>query len=243
MYVTLRADQDGDIMPTLIVRQQPLTSKFFKGSIAHTNFLELPRWVISDKMIMHEYNIGTTNSTRCNFLQAYGQLYGQRTDPQSSLRQQILDGNWKLDRPDVVRSGSRPFILTSNADVQSKSSGAVSSIGQWAALLGDWYINMHLKHNGTVTMPGIVEPICVGDNAEMSGFVFHIESVTHVYECSEQGMKSFSTSLGLSNGVLTNGEYGVTRNHLHDETLMPGWSDEERYINDILIVSSNKGQS
>jgi hypothetical protein len=250
MYVTLRADQYHNIVPTLVVRQQPLTSYLFTDTIANTPFLSVPRWVIDDRMVMGEYNIGTTDATRCNFLQVYGELYGQRTDPQASQQQQIVDGNFILNRADVIRSGSRNFILSSNADVQSQAGDAVTSIHQWAKLLGDWYMNMHLKLNGTITMPGVWEPICVGDNLEHLGIVFQIEGVSHSYNCSDQGIKTFTTTVSLSNGVLANGKYAYTRSHnthshergnLHNQAA-PGFSDEETYVSDKIIVSSLDGQ-
>lgn len=244
MFITMRLDQFDNIVPTLVVRQQPFTSANFTGAINATQFLELPRWVLDDRMVMGQYNIGTSNATRCNFLQVYGQMYGQRTDAQGSQRQQIVDGNFKLNRADVVRSGSRNFILTSNADVQTQGGQSVSSISAWANLLADWYMNMHLKLNGSITMPGIADPIAVGDNLEYQGIVFHIEAVQHSYNCSERGEKTFTTTLSLSNGVLTNGAYAYTRNikrsGLSNQS-PPGYSDEERYISDKIIVSNVDG--
>jgi hypothetical protein len=249
MYVTLRVDQYNNIVPTLIVRQQPYTSKRankFGGNISYTNFLDLPRWVIDPTMQIGQFNIGTSNAFRCNFLQVYGQLMGQRGDQQSSVYQQILDGNFVINKPDIVRSGTTVHILNSNADVEVADGRSNTSIHAWAQLLGDWQMNMHLKLSGTITVAGISAPICIGDNLEYDGIVFQIESIQHSYTCSERGEKSFSTVLALSNGVLTNGDFyykAPKRRANINDTNLPGFTDEEVYVNSTPIISNTSGNN
>jgi hypothetical protein len=252
MYSTLRVNENGQVVPTLVVRQVPMTSINYTGKSIATNFLEIPRWVLDETMALGSYNIGTSSNLRFNFVQVYGSFLGNRTDPQTSMRDQINAGNVAIDSLDAIRHGTRNLIMTSNNDVESPpGSGIVTNISAWKDLISDWYINGHLKLTGTVTMAGIVAPICVGDNLQYDGKVFHIESVSHTYvqEDEPQAYKSFVTSLGLSNGVLLSGDYYFTqdpRRSMQTSPNLPGYSDEEVYINNSYILNStnaNKNQT
>jgi len=241
MYVTLRQDENGNIFPYYVARQQPFTSKRYKGTVGTTPFLTVPRWKIDPTRQFAAYNLGTTNAVRCNFLQVYGQMYN-RPDPQAAMREQIVSGNYAVDTLDAYRSGSRNFILTSNHDVQLSDGTALSSISDWKDLLADWYMNLHLKANGTITVTGITEPICVGDNLEYEGMVYQIEGIQHQYSVDDSGprpVKSFITTLSLSHGVTTTGDYLYTLGDDRQKfgsSYWPAVSDEELYVNNRPIV-------
>ena len=90
-----------------------------------------------------------------------------------------------------------------------------------------------------MSLAGVQEPICVGDNFELAGKLFHIEGVNHDYDAQENGVKGFYTSLDLSQGILSNGAYAFNESENREGLntgLEPGFSDEERYINDKVII-------
>lgn len=249
MYVAMRMNDKNRIVPTLIIRQIPFTSKKFvnankpknvKGhkfnadkDAPYTEFLSLPVWEIDPTMVISSYNIGTSDSTRFNFFQVYGQYLGFGGSPQDEMQRQIAQGNYRIDSLDIARHGTRSFITTTNASFNSGNS-RFENPGKWAELVADWYANSQLKLTGSITCPGIPDPICIGDNLQFDGTVFHIESCMHYYEVAEgkNAVKTFTSSLALSNGVLADtGSYyfkkGDFRENIKDNPMAPGYSDME----------------
>lgn len=95
----------------------------------------------------------------------------------------------------------------------------------WKYLLREWYFNTHNMLNGSVTFVGQNEYIDVGENimipAAMVGptnnfiiaqgkkgdgayLLAHIESITNQFTVSEDGIRSFATSIQFVRGVFTN---------------------------------------
>lgn len=242
LYLTLRADQENRIFPTFIARQQPFTSIHYNGNATLTKFSNLPRWKIDPTVAIQSYNLGMTSATRCNFLQVYGQLYSNLRDPSGGLRTQIAEGNFAIDSLDIFRSGLSSYSFTSNHDVEVDNNKAVTNIKEWKDLLADWYVNMHLKANGSLTVAGIVEPICVGDNLEFQNVLYHIEGVTHAYQIDNDNTKNFYTMISLSHGVMTDGQYiSIGRPSSRQKQtgdIYPGYTDHELHVN-VEIVNSN----
>lgn len=239
LYCTLKLTPDKKIMPFLVVRQIPFTSKFFKDdSIQHTPFTSLPRWKVDSRLLL-DYNLGLSDAARFNFVQAYARVY-DNVNQQQAINNQILLENYDIDRLDICRSGVRSLISYSTASIKSNE---ITNINKWAKLIADFNINQHLKVSGSMTCAGIVEPICIGDNIELDGKLLHIEGLVHSYVVSPTGEKSFRTSIELSSGVLTNGNYvysePIQRDDIKSENL-PGYSDTESYINEKPIVSTDE---
>lgn len=253
MYSTLRTDVNGDIVPHIVIRQKPFTSKFFASqnysNLPVTNFLELPRWIIAPERAIGSYNIGTSDAVRFNFIQVFGKS-PTFANPDATTYNQLVAGNYAIDDLDIIRTGGRFGTFTSNADIigqGNNQNNLVKNIQTWTALVSDWYINGHLKLNGSITTSGIVEPICIGDNLEYQGILFHIEGVDHTYSCDENGgNKSFSTSLMLSNGILTDGNYvhTETAQHIKDNTkpgVLPGINGEDNNTSQQADVKTDNG--
>jgi len=201
MYTTLRVNESGAIVPTIVLRQIPFTTESYNESYTGSNnrgvtkFLSLPRWVLSAKMIP-ELDIGRSDTTRFNFVHI-----GVMTDNQRGIgiEQQWGAGNHPIfDNIDIQRSGIHPYVRTVCADVRDQTEKEPSF---WMSVVADHAIGGHLSANGQVTSYGIQAPICVGDNAEIEGVVYHIEQITHSIQISEPGIKSFWTTLSLSNGM------------------------------------------
>lgn len=213
LFLTLRADEKGNIMPTMVARQIPFTTdrffKVFPNSDA-TKFLKLPRWRINPGLRIGSYNIGTSDVMRVNFVQFYGSLFNSNVSAAEAMASQSSENNFKEDRLDILRNGGRNAIINSNVLVDTQAGSIVpEKVQEYATLVADWYMNGHLKLTGSITLPGIAEPICVGDNLEFDDKVFHIEEVSHDY-AMDGIYKRFSTSLALVNGVKTDGSYAYT---------------------------------
>ncbi|MCC7443175.1 MAG: hypothetical protein IT285_16200 [Bdellovibrionales bacterium] len=198
LYTCFRLSPEGDVMPTVVLRQMPFTSEHFKGD-KYTRFLSLPRWRLDPAMVF-SYDIGREEAARINFVQVFGRSIS--TAPGFDVAEQTARGNYYYDANDVSRSGLRPYVTTVEFDeVQQVKDGAYRS-QYWARLLGDAMGNGHLRLNGTVELAGVVAPIAPGDNAELEGVVYHIEEVTHVASVDPAtGKRSFRTRLSLSHGV------------------------------------------
>lgn len=233
------------ILPQFITRQIPLTSKYLEGKYKSgtdvTFFLNLPRWQISDKFPIFQYNIGTSEAERFNFIQTYTDVVGQ--NPDVALQVQIASGNYLFDQMDVARSGTRINITHSNADVFVEEGGKmnVSDINKWAQVIGDFYVNGHLKMNGTIVTAGIQEPIWYGDNLVFDNKIFHIEGFSHDFTVDPySGRKNWHTSLHLSHGYyLTNKGTAYMHDMAYDpqmqnDNLLPQRTGHEVYVGDVL---------
>lgn len=205
MYTCFRIDPRGYVMPTVVLRQIPFTTDFFGNTpefpeqATITHFSSLPRWKISSALITGS-DIGRDEAARVNFVQFYVQPGGS-AKKDGFIAAQTADRNFSYDINDVMRSGLRPHVITTNFD--DLTILKETKIGRkWALIMGDALIGGHLKMNGTIECKGIVDPIAVGDNLEFDQIVFHIEEVTHTCAVNPQtGTKVFRTSLKLSNGV------------------------------------------
>ena len=160
-----------------------------------TRFTELPRWVIDDILVRDEA-IGRSETTRCNFVHVYGAQ--PAIENPLTVSAQIAVNPPRRDDIDIQRSGLHAFMGTVNCKPVAQ---AGKSPSKWLVIIADRLMGHHLTLNGTLTLLGIHLPICEGDNAEHLGIVYHIESVTHTCSISGEGVRHFSTTLTLTNGL------------------------------------------
>jgi len=198
MYTTYRIDPDNNVMPCVIVRQKPFTTPHFNppSGFPVTRYFDLPRWRISPTLLL-KMDLGKDEAARMNFVQVF-----TRTLPdtfQQDMAQQIVNKNFVLDSGDIKRNGLRPYVVTANFDFPVDKSKKLRA-KEWAEIVSDWVIDGHLKESGTVTFVGIQDPISVGDNLELDGIVYHIESTKHTMVIAG-GKKKFRTTLTLSYGM------------------------------------------
>lgn len=208
MYTALRVNKEGQVMPTLVVRQIPFTTEVFDpemrlnerqkteigGAIRCTRFLELPRWVVPDVMV-NSIDVGRSDHTHFNFVHIYGAFQGGNP---WFLQYQLVENPPIRDDIDIMRSGLRPYMTT----VQCFTSDHVGAVpGVWMALVADFVVGSHYTYNGTLQCLGIQSPICEGDNLEFDGVVFHIETVSHRVGIGYDGSKDWTTTLTLTNGM------------------------------------------
>lgn len=221
MFVTLRAGSDGVILPTYVIRQSPFTSQEFqRGSgILCTSFVDLPRWVIDPAMVMSE-DLGASDSYRTNYTATTGVV---EADDNRSSGKDIKEAKSPpvFCSADVLRNGIR---------IRADQTNSLVTNNNWAAnyskapkipdtkknginkFMADIHIDMHLKWSGTLTLKGVQQPICIGDNLEYDGVLYHIEDVSHMgYIETGTGRKHFTTTLLLSSGIsVQSDEEGIT---------------------------------
>jgi hypothetical protein len=199
-YAATKLNQNGDIFPHFIARQIPFTTDSFESnSLGFTLYSSLPSWKISNNWPVFSFNIGTSDASRFNTFVVFPHLSGldysgtNIVDPQiRSAMLNLMDVN----DGDIFRHGPR----SKTVNVYSTSKDKIPEEA-WTKLISDFYLNGHLKYNGTIDMAGIQDPICIGDNAIISNKLFHIEQVNHRYMQLENGPRSFVTSLAISRGV------------------------------------------
>jgi hypothetical protein len=169
-----------------------------------TMYNNLPRWIIDDSVIK-SLNVSPSEERRINFVQVWGRSVGLEMN-NLNVSQEILKiaqfsaPNYVADNKDIHRHGLRADITETNYDVVSNNLGTITPI--LCRQRADWLFNGHMKLYGTVTLQGVQEPIVEGDNCQIRGVLFHIESVTHSGSLAGSGQKSFTTTLTLSNGIV-----------------------------------------
>lgn len=201
MYVCYRVGADNCVYPSFVLRQKPFNTQHYKpvdaNSKKYTKFLDLPRWKVSPSLIT-SINLGRNESGRINFVQVFTRSQAPNADFNQAT--QIQTGNYVADEKDIKRSGMKPYIVNCNYDYPTGGSRQLRG-KEWAHLVGDWLFQGHLKMNGSIQCVGIQEPICIGDNLELDGIVYHIEAISHEMSVSGDGVKNFRTNIIVSMGV------------------------------------------
>lgn len=210
MFMCLRTNQDGNVVPTFVARQFPFTTERFDppalssgasdestGLDLHnflptTRFLELPTWGI-DPVLVNHVDIGRSDALRFNFIHVYGNSSQPGFD-----QTQIIYNPPIRDDLDISRSGLRPYMQTAPVWVGDVIN---HDARKWMAVHSDFLMGQHMTLTGTLNSLGIQAPICIGDNVNWDGDVYHIESLSHSCSINESGQKIFNTVLALSHGM------------------------------------------
>lgn len=205
IYTCLRVDDSNPenpvIMPTFVCRQLPLNSDEYAATgLPCTRFLSLPRWDIDDSMVL-SIDTGRSNSTRFNYVFINGQdQIGNST--LTNLELQHGRNPPITDDADIMRSGLRMFVGTVSGNITEVQNSANNSPGgRWSKMMADILMGGHLKFTGTITLQGVQQPICHGDNVLVDGVLYHIERIQHSGSINNMGLKSFVTALAVTNGI------------------------------------------
>jgi hypothetical protein len=206
MYATLRTDASGNVAPTLVIRQFPFTSERFVApnapapqvgglNLPVTKMLELPRWYVHPSLVTGS-DLGRSDSMHFNFVHIYGEVNMYENAARASARR--LDTPPLADMLDIGRSGVHMYPVQSvNCSPQDANTNGA---GKWMAIVSDFAMALQMSMNGTLNIHGVQAPICIGDNVEYWGNVYHIESVTHSWSIGN-GHRHFMTQLQLSHGM------------------------------------------
>jgi hypothetical protein len=166
-----------------------------------TEFLELPRWVIPPSII-YMVDIGRSDALRFNMVHVSGTGQGVPVDENGNF----VRAAPVQDNLDIKRNGLHPYMPSINCMLKDLTRGPRI----WRDLMADVVMGQHLTLTGQITCRGIVEPVAPGDNVELEGVVFHVESITHTASIGNDGSRSFQTVMALSHGV--EGEWGEAKN-------------------------------
>ena len=216
MYTSFRVvDNYGTarVVPTITVRQQPFTTPAGADNIlvnkanekgGVTPYHELPRWVISPAMVT-QYEVGRSDATRFNYIHVYGTSPIQQVA--FALTAQTVRCPPIRDDLDIRRHGLRQFTGEVNC--------SLSDIGKegpkkWMALAGDFWMGHYLTYSGTINCYGIPAPIAEGDNVELGGIIYHVETIVHQCNIDGRGNKSFVTSLNVVWGMRADAQVAMT---------------------------------
>lgn len=203
IYSCLRCNENYEIMPTLVIRQQPFTTNDYILAEEYrpapksktTPYLSLPRWILTPKLV-NGLDVGRSDGSRCNFVHIYGNCNIAR-GAQTMTTQLTLNPPLRDDL-DIARNGLRPMIKQVNCSIQDTVNKVPT---EWMNLIGDFIMGDQLTLNGVINCYGIQEPICEGDNLEWDGIVFHIEAVKHICSRDMNGNLMFRTTLSVSRGM------------------------------------------
>lgn len=240
MYAALRVNEAGRVVPTVVVRQMPLSSEEVARKLANpepvpgevnqaysaiqcTRQLELPRWVVHPALV-YEDSLGRTDANRFNFIHIGGQA--AMSQHNASYTYQLVRNPPLRDDLDIQRSGLRPYMAVVACSLEDAKEGP----RRWMELASDWLMGQHLTLNGHLHILGIQAPIVHGDNCEFDGAVYHIEDVLHRCALDIDGKRSFSTTLQLSHGVRSDADPAYRQRDQTDSYLYAHMlqSDKER---------------
>lgn len=195
MYACLMADDYGNILPHIIARQFPYSTPNVEAKIPVTKFHNLPRWVMHPAMV-RSWVTGRTKGLKFNWVAITGDP-GPMKDPACDISKQRVMNPPIRDELEISRSGLKDYNNSVNLHPKSIRDGTLKG---WTEVISDFIVGQHMCLTGTIQSAGIQAPIPPGDNLEIDGILYHIESVGH--HCAMTGdRKTFSTTLSLSHGV------------------------------------------
>jgi hypothetical protein len=233
MYMTLRVNQDGRVMPTFIARQFPFTTDRFVAKLNTRSGIDTAD--PSDESAGLNLNSGNAadesaglDLDRTLFTTRYLNLPTWGIDP-------VLVNHVDVGRSDALRFNfvhvygncatpgfdkiqiifnppirddldiSRSGLRPYMATVPIWVGDVINhSAGKWMNVLSDFLMGQHMTMTGTMNSLGIQAPVCIGDNVEWDGDTYHIEAINHSCSIDGNGMKVFNTGLSLSHGIRTN---------------------------------------
>lgn len=214
MYTDLIKDSNGNLQPSLVLRQVPFSNKtghetnvFTQskkyGSKADeipqghqkTFFTDLPRFEIVSSDIK-EKNIGTSDFERLNHI-----IVVPKLDDSANLD---LAYSTAVNVPSVQRYGLKTYSGQTGYILSDSLGDPVKVCKYFLHLMMDWFFLGHHLYNGTITIDGPDEHISLGNNLFIKDIeqLFHIEGYNHVYEIFPTGEISYTTALTVSRGQL-----------------------------------------
>jgi hypothetical protein len=198
MYTAMRINANGFVMPTIVCRQVPFSTKRLPG-LNVTTFTDLPRWTISDSLVL-DLRVGRSNVLRQNYIMILP--VNAAKDERAGKEMIASFADPIVDPVDIKRAGLKPMIKQIGATFNVFGTNEDAKVVRfYNELMADMTFGSHLKYTGTAVVKGIQEPICQGDNCVIDNVIYHIEGVTHQGSISFDGKKDFVTVLRLSNGI------------------------------------------
>jgi hypothetical protein len=231
MYTALKPDIEGNIVPTVTMRQIPFTTDAY---VRPSDPPPKPGWIDQSAgeegpMTAGQYlaqNEKTTVVHTTKFLDL------PRWKIPATLVRSVSIGRSNATRVNFVHVyGQSAYLAENNVPIQAQMirnppvrddldimrsglrpymmtvecwvNDQVGKVGgAWIALIADWTMGSHLTLNGHIEMFGIQSPIAEGDNVLFDGVVYHVMSVAHAATINTAtGTKTWSTNLQVCNGM------------------------------------------
>jgi hypothetical protein len=214
MFTELVRDSQGNLQPSLILRQLPYSNKdqhetnaFLQsqkfGAKAEqlpktedkTFLVDLPQFKINSSEIK-EKNVGKSEFERINHV-----LVVPRIDDKTNLDKAYKSA---ANVPSIQRYGISSFRAESSYVLGSKFGDPVKACKYYLDLLVDWFFMAHQFYNGTIVIDGQDEHVQVGTNLfiEDIGQLYHIEGYNHTYEIPPGGNPRYTSTLTVSRGQI-----------------------------------------
>lgn len=216
MYTELSQDANGNLQPTLVMRQMP-----FSNHVSHevspfaanarsvsdggnktaiidniasnqkTYFTQLPQLVINSSNIKRKA-VGKNDHERVNHVIVTPKIDSEVYDFLYATLYNV---------PSVQRYGLRS-LQTQTSYILDPKQGVSSYLERCTYLLADWFFLAHHLFNGTILISGVDEHVEVGSNVYISDIqqLYHIEGYTHSYEVLQDGRIIYETELRVSRG-------------------------------------------
>lgn len=225
MFSCLRANEAGQVVPMVVVRQIPLSSETVtervrkSRNLTLTPMLEVPRWV-GHPTIAKQRRERRSDSLRFNFVHVYGQAPDMQTGARYTY--QIVRSPPARNDLDAQRSGMRGYMNTVSCSIDEEKTAAAT----WIGICSDWLMDQQLTISGVAQLELIPAPIAIGDNYEYLGVVSQIEGVAHYFEVSS-GKKAAGTTLYLTHGVRSDDDPGYKDRSQGDAYIFAGTLEED----------------
>ena len=220
MFACLRTNEAGQVVPTVVVRQIPLSSEIVTERVRQsknltlTPMLEVPRWV-GHPTITKRRQERRTDSLRFNFVHVYGQ--SPTSQAPSRFTYQIVRSPPARNDLDVQRSGMRPYMAMVTCSIDEERTAAAT----WIGICSDWLLDQQMTIGASAQLELVPAPIAIGDNYEYLGVVSQIEGISHYYAVSN-GKKSAGTNLFLTHGVRSDDDPGYQDRSQGDAYIFSG---------------------
>lgn len=174
-------------------------------------------------------NAGTNWRDRYNFIQVnFGRQIMKQENTKMFLEASLREKTQFFDRESIRRDGLMPMQLNVKYIPPNKDDSKVTAFENAIAykyLAKEWYFDTHKMLNGSLTIIGQDQYIAVGDNILVPSEVIapaqninkdslsnktrsymlaHVEAISHTANVSEDGSRSFITSINFVRGIITN---------------------------------------
>ena len=188
-------------------------------------FFHVKKHKIESDRVM-KIDVGNNWKDRVNFIEimptsSYLGPYAKDFGAAAQTLNRLAD-NATYDKESFSREGFRSLMYSSNF-MPLNASQVIDGreCSKWIPILKEWYFDTHKYLNGTLIIVGMDEYLGVGDNvllsasifgktsfvngqSENSGFLAHIESVSHSFVLNDTGSKSYMTTIQFIRGIFTN---------------------------------------
>jgi hypothetical protein len=221
LVTDLRWEGEDKRAPSLVLYKRIRPFNFHSSNEPYSSSFFNVRRTDIDKNDVVSINAGNNTLDIVNFVQVLPDFSFYTIDNQDTLGA-IANAKKaaKYDPLSFARVGFKPLTYSTRfGPIGLNGSTNWSSIGQWSNVLAKWYFDSHKMLNGTITIVGQDEFIGVGENIAIDSsvlgqtsfvanssntkFLAHVESIGHRFFYTDNGSRSFVTTISFIRGVIS----------------------------------------